>query len=141
MNTPGDAKLGARLFTRQGCAACHTVSPTEPLKGPLLQDITKRYQKAELIESIVKPSAKIAQGFESQYFVTNDGKILEGFVVRESGEEIEFRNVAGLAAVLKKTEIEDRGKRATSIMPSGLVDKLNPGQLASILSYLESLKK
>ena len=141
VNTPGDAKLGARLFTRQGCAACHTVSPTEPLKGPLLQDITKRYQKAELIESIVKPSAKIAQGFESQYFVTNDGKILEGFVVRESGEEIEFRNVAGLAAVLKKTEIEDRGKRATPIMPSGLVDKLNPGQLASILSYLESLKK
>jgi putative heme-binding domain-containing protein len=117
------------------------VSPTEPLKGPLLQDITKRYQKEELIESIVKPSAKIAQGFESQYFVTNDGKILEGFVVRESGEEIEFRNVAGLAAVLKKTEIEDRGKRATSIMPSGLVDKLNPGQLASILAYLESLKK
>jgi hypothetical protein len=49
--------------------------------------------------------------------------------------------VAGLAAVLKKTEIEDRGKRATSIMPSGLVDKLNPGQLASILAYLESLKK
>ena len=137
----GDAKLGARLFTRQGCSACHTVSPTEPLKGPLLQDITKRYKKEELIESIVKPSAKIAQGFESQYFVTHEGKVFDGFVVRESGDEIEFRNVAGLATTLKKTDIDERGKREASIMPNGLVDKLNPDQLAAILAYLDSLKK
>ena len=137
----GDAKLGARLFTRQGCSACHTVSPTEPLKGPLLQDITKRYKKEELIESIVKPSAKIAQGFESQYFVTHEGKVFDGFVVRESGDEIEFRNVAGLATTLKKIDIDERGKREASIMPNGLVDKLNPVQLAAILAYLDSLKK
>ena len=137
----GDAKLGARLFTRQGCSACHTVSPTEPLKGPLLQDITKRYKKEELIESIVKPSTKIAQGFESQFFVTHEGKVFDGFVVRESGDEIEFRNVAGLATTLKKTDIDERGKREASIMPNGLVDKLNPDQLAAILAYLESLKK
>jgi len=137
----GDTKLGARLFTRQGCSACHTVSPTEPLKGPLLQDITKRYKKEELIESIVKPSAKIAQGFESQFFVTHEGKVYDGFVVRESGDEIEFRNVAGLATTLKKTDIDERGKRESSIMPNGLVDKLNPDQLAAILAYLDSLKK
>ena len=141
VNAKGDAKLGARLFTRQGCSACHTVSPTEPLKGPLLQDITKRYKKEELIESIVKPSAKIAQGFESQFFVTHEGKVFDGFVVRESGDEIEFRNVAGLATTLKKTDIDERGKREASIMPNGLVDKLNPDQLAAILAYLDSLKK
>ena len=137
----GDAKYGQRLFSRQGCIACHTVSPTEPLKGPLLLDIAKRYKRHELIESIVKPSAKIAQGFESQFFATNDGKIYEGFVVRESGEEVEFRNVAGISMTLKKDDIEERGKREISVMPLGMVDKLNVDQLAAILAYLESLKK
>jgi putative heme-binding domain-containing protein len=137
----GDAKYGQRLFTRQGCVACHAVSQNEPIKGPLLLDIAKRYKRHELIESIVKPSAKIAQGFETQFFVTASGKILDGFVVRESGDEVELRNVAGISTVIKKDDIEERGKREVSIMPQGLVDKLNAEQLAALLAYLESLKK
>jgi len=42
---------------------------------------------------------------------------------------------------LKKDEIEERGKREISVMPLGMVDKLNVDQLAAILAYLESLKK
>jgi putative heme-binding domain-containing protein len=137
----GDAKYGQRLFSRQGCVACHTVSQSEPVKGPLLLDIAKRYKRHELVESIVKPSAKIAQGFESQFFVAGDGKVHEGFVVRESGDEVELRNVAGISTILKKDEIEERGKREISIMPQGMVDRLNAEQLAAILAYLESLKK
>ena len=136
----GDDKYGKKLFARQGCSACHTVSQNEPLKGPLLLDIAKRYKREELIESILKPSAKIAQGFESQFFVTDAGKVHDGFVVRESGDEIELRNVAGLATILKKSEIDERGKRDVSIMPLGLTDKLNVEQLAAMLAYLESLK-
>ncbi|MCY2965413.1 MAG: c-type cytochrome, partial [Planctomycetota bacterium] len=136
----GDVKYGQRLFSRQGCVACHSVSASEPVKGPLLLDIAKRYKRHELVESIVKPSAKIAQGFESQYFLSNSGKIYDGFVVRESGEEVELRNVAGVSTILKKDEIEERGKRDVSIMPTGLVDKLTPQQLVSLLDYLESLK-
>ncbi len=136
----GDDKYGKKLFARQGCSACHTVSQNEPLKGPLLLDIAKRYKREELIESILKPSAKIAQGFESQFFVTDAGKVHDGFVVRESGDEIELRNVAGLATILKKSEIDERGKRDVSIMPFGLTDKLNVEQLAALLAYLESLK-
>lgn len=135
----GDAKYGKRLFSRQGCVACHSVSANEPVKGPLLLDIAKRYKRSELIESIVKPSAKIAQGFETQFFATSAGKIFDGFVVRESGEEIELRNVAGVSTVLKKDGIEERGKRDVSIMPAGLVDRLNAEQLASLVAYLESL--
>lgn len=136
----GDAKHGQRLFTRQGCVACHAVSQNEPLKGPLLLGISRRYQRRDLIESIVKPSAKIAQGFEGQLIATADGKVHTGFIVRESGEEVELRNVSGISTVLKKDEIEERTKSELSIMPVGLVDKLNVEQLASILAYLESLK-
>ncbi len=137
----GDANLGRKLFLKQGCVACHTVSKDEPLKGPLLQDITKRYKREELVESILKPSAKIAQGFESQYFVLDSGKVLEGFVVRESGDDIELRNAAGIVSVITVKEIDERGKRNISMMPVELVSKLTPAELAALLAYLESLAK
>ncbi len=136
----GDADLGGKLFGRAGCANCHTVSTSEPLKGPLLAGITTRYNRAELVESIVKPSAKIAQGFDPFTFVTVDGKSLSGFVVRESGTEVEVRDATGATAVLKKDDIEERRHEKLSIMPEKLVDDLTTQELASILAYLESLK-
>ena len=47
----------------------------------MLGGIAGRYSRAELCESILKPSAKIAQGFETQWFKTNDGDVLIGFCV------------------------------------------------------------
>ena len=136
----GDVKLGARLFQRQGCIACHTTAPAEPPKGPFLGGIAARYNRAELTESILKPNAKIAQGFEPQRFATADGLTYEGFVTRESGDEVELRNAAGVVTVLPKKEIEARVKGDTTIMPTGLADPLSVRDLASLLAYLESLK-
>ncbi|ADB16620.1 heme-binding protein [Pirellula staleyi DSM 6068] len=135
----GDAKLGMRLFARQSCVQCHTVSPTETPRGPFLGGITQRYKKHELIESIVKPSAKIAQGFETQIFVTVDGLVIEGFVTREAGDEVEIRNAKGEQIILKQEEIEQRKKGEVSVMPAGLVDKLTADELAAILAFLETL--
>ena len=134
----GDPKAGAELFVRQASVACHTVSPAEPPKGPFLGGIAARYSRSELAESILKPSAKIAQGFETQYFKTADD-VVEGFVTRESGDEVEFRNVTGATAVLKKQDIQSRGKRDISVMPEGLAAKLTPQELSHLLAYLQSL--
>jgi len=137
----GDAKLGKELFTRQGCIACHTTSAEETPKGPLLAGIAQRYSRDELCESILKPSAKIAQGFETQWFkVKGNDQPIEGFVVKESGDQIEVRNITGVSTLIKSSDIQKRGKRDTSVMPEGLVIQLTPHDLASILAYLESLK-
>lgn len=135
----GDAALGKELFTKQGCMQCHTTSAQEPPKGPFLGGIAKRYSRAELCESILKPSAKISQGFETQWFKDADGEMYEGFVTRDAGDEIEVRNILGVTTTLKKSEIKERGKREISVMPEGLVAKLTVHDLGSILAYLESL--
>jgi putative heme-binding domain-containing protein len=136
----GDVQVGAKLFAKQGCINCHAVATNEPPKGPFLGGITVRYPRRELVESILKPSAKIAQGFETQFVVTDDGLSLEGFIVRESGDEIELRNQNGVSRVIPKKSIEERGKRELSIMPTGLADRLTLDDLAAILAYLETLK-
>ena len=136
----GDAALGAVLFEKQGCVNCHSIAKGQAIKGPYLGDITARYSRAELTESILKPSAKIAQGFETKKFALNSGQVYEGFVVREAGDEIEMRNATGTVSIISKKDIEETNKSELSVMPQGLLDPLTPHDLASLLAYLESLK-
>lgn len=138
---PGNAVLGASLFSRQKCNSCHTVSSNETPRGPYLGGIRSKYSRAELVESILKPSAKISQGFESQVFTLTSGKSVTGFVVRESGTEVEVRDTNATVTLLKKADIDERSRSPISIMPEKLVDELTVQELASILAYLETLKK
>jgi putative heme-binding domain-containing protein len=136
----GDAAAGKAIYLRAGCIACHTVDAAEPPKGPVLSAVAKIYDRAALTESILKPNAKVAQGFESAWFKTKKGEQIEGFVVREGGDSVEVRNVAGQAVVLAKADIAERGKREQSMMPEGLMNAFTPADFAALLSYLQSLK-
>jgi putative membrane-bound dehydrogenase-like protein len=135
---PGNPQLGRTLFTRQGCAACHTASPEETEKGPYLGGIASRYSRAELIESIVRPSAKVAQGFATNWFDTKDGKQVQGFVIREGNLDVVIRDLLGVETTLQKNQIVARGVREGSMMPPGLVDTLTLQEMASLLAYLGS---
>ena len=66
-------------------------------------------------------------------------RLEDGFVARESGTEVELRNIKGEQVILSKEKIEERGKREESIMPVGLLDTVTPADLASLLKYLESV--
>jgi putative heme-binding domain-containing protein len=136
----GDVAQGKEMFLRAGCIACHTVSDSEPPKGPNLAAVVKIYDRATLTESILKPNAKIAQGFETQWFKTKKQGDVEGFIVREGGDSVDVRNIVGQTVTIEKGDITERGKRETSMMPEGLLNAFSPAELASLLAYLESLK-
>jgi putative heme-binding domain-containing protein len=138
---PGKADLGAKLFGRIGCANCHTVSASEPLKGPMLAEVRKKYSRAEVLESILKPSEKLAQGFETFLFETADGKSITGFIVKEGGTEVEVRDGTGASIVIKKADLDSRKPSKLSAMPEKLVDDLTVAELSSVIAYLESLNK
>ncbi|MEQ1851837.1 MAG: c-type cytochrome [Chthoniobacteraceae bacterium] len=137
----GDAKAGQEMFLKAACIACHTVGADEPPKGPVLSAVAKIYDRAALTESLLKPSAKIAQGFESTSIKTKKGEQLEGFVTREGGDNLDLRNVAGQVVLVEKTDIAERGHRPQSMMPEGLLNAFTPADLANLLAWLESLKK
>ncbi len=137
----GDPAVGKKLFRRQGCVACHTTSKKQEAKGPDLSDIATRYDEKQLIESIVRPSAKIAQGFATRWFKLDDGTVHEGFVTRESGDAVAVRNVAGVVTRIPKKRVAEQGTREGSMMPKGIVNNLTPEQLASLVAYLQSLPK
>lgn len=136
----GDAAAGKEMYLRAGCIACHTIDANEPPKGPVLSAVAKIYDRPALTESILKPSAKIAQGFESTWIKTKKGEQVEGFVTREAGDSVDVRNIVGQTVTVEKADIAERGHRPQSMMPEGLMAAFTPAEMANLLAYLESLK-
>ena len=136
----GMADTGKAFFTSQSCIACHTYADGQTPKGPHLVGIGKRYSATELVESILKPSEKIAQGFETTTFTMTTGKIFTGFVVSQSAEDVSIREVTGVQRKLKQKEIESKEIQKQSMMPEGLASNLTPEQLADLIAYLQSLE-
>lgn len=139
LQATGDAGRGRTLFTSRSCRACHTDADGQTPRGPHLVDIGKRYSPAELVESILKPSAKIAQGYEAYSFAMADGRVVSGFVVSEGAATVQIRESTGDLRELKRSEIEERRRQETSAMPEGIAANLTPEGLADLVAYLQSL--
>jgi putative heme-binding domain-containing protein len=92
------------------------------------------------VESILKPSEKLAQGFESYRFDTADGRVFQGFIVSERADATIIRETNGVLRELKRGDIEKRQQQKQSAMPEGLAANLTAGQLADLIAYLQSLR-
>jgi putative membrane-bound dehydrogenase-like protein len=139
LQAKGDAGRGKALFASQSCRACHTDADGQTPKGPHLVDIGKRYSPAELVESILKPSVKIAQGYEAYNFAMSDGRVCTGFVVSEGPSTVQVRESSGALRELKRSDIEERRRQEASAMPEGITANLTPEGLADLVAYLRSL--
>ena len=139
LRATGDPERGRALFAAQSCRACHTDADGQTPRGPHLVDIGKRYHSAELVESILKPGAKIAQGYEAYSFAMADGRIFSGFVVSEGASTVQIRETSGALRELKRSEIDRRRRQETSAMPEGIAANLTPEGLADLIAYLRSL--
>ena len=140
LTTKGSVARGKDLYTQLGCFNCHTVSPSEPPRGPILSQVATVYKRRDLVESILLPSKSIAQGFAANRFVMKDGETeYEGFVVSEAADKIIARLVTAQEIVLKPSDIAKRVKLEKSLMPEGLAAGISVSDLASLVDYLESL--
>ena len=140
LTTKGTVARGKDVYAQLGCANCHTVSPNEPARGPILSQVATIYKRRELAEAILVPSKTIAQGFAANRFVMKDGETeYEGFVISEAADKIIARLVTAQEIVIKPGDIAKRTKLEKSLMPDGLAAGISVTDLASLVDYLESL--
>ncbi len=139
LSLTGDPAKGKALFASQSCRSCHTDADGQTPKGPHLVDIGKRYTPEQLVESILKPSAKFAQGYETYAFAMTDGRVFTGFVVSERAGSVLIRETTGVPRELQRDEIEERKRQEQSAMPAGIVGTLTAADLADLVAYLRGL--
>ncbi|SDD82249.1 putative heme-binding domain-containing protein [Dyadobacter soli] len=137
----GDPATGRKLFTKQGCVACHSLSRNEVMKGPFMGQIGSIMNREQIAESILKPNASISQGFASVMITTKGDKTYMGFVSEESAEKLVIRDITGQVNTIRVANITSRKELETSMMPPGLANELSYEEFASLITFLSQQKK
>jgi putative membrane-bound dehydrogenase-like protein len=140
----GDPERGRPLFfdlKGVACVKCHTVGKEGGTVGPELSTVGAKYPRAELIASVLFPSARIFQGYESVIVAMSDGRVLSGIVKNETPEVLEIEDADARRIKIDKDEIDQRRQSDVSIMPSGLAEGLSRQDFADLIAYLETLKE
>ena len=91
----GNARRGRQIFLSKAevsCLRCHkyTMFGGRSVGGEVGPDLTgvgSRQTREYLLESIVSPDQKIAQGFESVVLATSDGKVVTGVLKGEDARK------------------------------------------------------
>ncbi|MFM9017330.1 MAG: hypothetical protein ACKOLZ_07475, partial [Verrucomicrobiota bacterium] len=136
----GDVKLGQKLFTQQGCIACHSVDPAAEQKGPYLGAAGAKFARDYLVDSVLEPGKVVAQGFQTVVFTMKDGAVHNGFVTGEADGRVTLRNIAGQVTLLKRADVKDEKHLPQSMMPAGLAAGLTVEEFTSLVEYLVSLR-
>ena len=139
----GDRDRGQRVFETQpilACVRCHRTGPGPGGDaGPNLADIGSKYPREYLLESIVKPNAKIAPGFDTIVITRKSGEIVAGIAAGETPETISLRNTESKVVEVKKSDIAKRDG-APSSMPEIYAAILTKSELRDVVEYLSSLR-
>ena len=74
----GDAQQGAAVFAKANCVKCHRFGDRGEGVGPDLTNVSRRFQKKEILESILFPSQVISDQYASKTVVLKDGRTIWG---------------------------------------------------------------
>jgi putative heme-binding domain-containing protein len=139
--TTGNPERGRSLFFEQaGCHACHQVAGQGRAVGPDLTKIGAIRSGNDLLESVLFPSATMAQGFEAYEVELADGESMLGTLARQTPDQILMRNSSGAELRLPRDQILSLTRSKLSMMPEGLLQALTRDEAADVLAYLRSLK-
>ncbi|MEO5823147.1 MAG: hypothetical protein ABIT71_21800, partial [Vicinamibacteraceae bacterium] len=126
-----------RPHFEQACARCHRFGSIGTDFGPDLTTLASRFKKRDVVEAVLWPSRAVSDQYQSVEVSTTDGQTLFGLVAREDAQKIALQITTGERPVeVAKSKIAARKPSPISLMPEGLVDDLNQGQLADLLAFL-----
>ena len=133
----GDPGRGQRIFysERATCSSCHAHEGQGKDIGPDLTAIATKYDRAQLLDQILNPSAAIAFGYDTYVVRTEDGLIYSGFLLAEA-EDLVLKDTQGLRHIIPTSEIEVRKKQSLSVMPEGVALDLQAQEVADLLAFL-----
>jgi quinoprotein glucose dehydrogenase len=142
----GNAERGRRLFREKAevqCLRCHKCEIGDSVVGPDLTKIGAQKDRAYLLESIVFPNRKIAEGFQTVTLMLKDNNAVVGRFMGEEGGQVKLESldVQGKPQPVRVpvANIAER-LNAPSPMPENLRDFLSKRELRDLVEYLATRK-
>jgi len=120
---------------------CHAVAKEGGLVGPSLDGVGLKYNREDLMTSILEPSKTIANGYETVLIATNAGKSVSGVFKGESGDGVMYADAEGKMFTVAKKDIDEKSFSPISMMPNGLNEGMTLQDFADIIAYLEARRE
>jgi quinoprotein glucose dehydrogenase len=142
--TGGDAERGRELFVGHAaaqCIRCHVVNGMGGNAGPDLSKVASKYPdnaRSHFLESLLLPSAKLADGYANVTLTRLDGRVVAGVVLKEDKQSVTLKTPDDKPVTIAVSDIETRVAQP-SAMPA--MDKtLTARELRDVVEYLTTLK-
>jgi putative heme-binding domain-containing protein len=146
-NTPqvaGSRELGRQVFHDAQCDRCHRIGSQGAAQGPDLTFVGRRFGTRDLLESILRPSLSVAENYQLESVITDEGTVHVGRIVIEGDYRSETlvlqTDALRLDSIIEidKRRIEAHQPIAKSPMPEGLLDTFTDNQIRDLLAYLQN---
>ena len=82
--------------------------------------IGDKFDRDQIIRSILEPSAQIHPDHASHAVTTVDGKVITGVLQFQSNEALELINEKGELITIAKEDIDEQLRSNTSLMPADI---------------------
>src|SRR5438105_1375279 len=139
-SAPGIPVRGKAIFEGKGeCLNCHRVRDKGSRLGPNLTEIGAVRRMIELERSLLEPNAEILLQNRLVRLVTRDGVTITGRLLNQDTFTVQLIDSRERLHSLQKSSLNEYAFIDKSPMPT-YRDKLNPPELADLVSYLVSLK-
>jgi putative heme-binding domain-containing protein len=136
-----NAKSGEETF-KQLCAACHAMGAIRLPTSNIGPDLAGSWRNGldYFLENIVDPNAVVGDNFQLHVLTKQDGSVISGMIEQESTTAITVRTVAE-SVIVSKTDLKDRQKLPSSLMPPGLLEALPERKALELLKFLLSKRE
>ena len=115
------------------CVRCHTVAGGTANVGPPLTGIGSRMSRAEIVQSLLDPNARIAPGFGVVSLTLKSGEKIDGVLKAETPASLTIALEKG-ERIVPTAQIATRSAAASAMPPMGAL--LQPRQIRDVVEFL-----
>lgn len=132
---PGSATAGKPLFSKH-CGTCHRLFGEGNQVGPELTHANRK-NTAELLATIVDPSAVVRREYTNFQVQTTDGRVLTGLLVAQSAGSVTLLDAKNERTTIPRDDVAVIAESPLSLMPENLLKPLGPQELRDLFAYLQ----
>jgi putative heme-binding domain-containing protein len=131
----GDPGAGEEVFA-DNCADCHQLKGEGGEIGPPLDGISEKGLKF-ITDSILRPTKKITEGYETYRVVDNEGRRHVGLKSRDDGTEIDITKANGEVVTIAKSDIKELEQdEVASVMPEDLTEAMTVKDFQDVQAFM-----
>ncbi|YCM43453.1 PVC-type heme-binding CxxCH protein [Verrucomicrobiaceae bacterium 227] len=141
----GNAENGFKIFQSHGAAQCmrchqHESGHTEGgSAGPNLLGVALRHDARGLLESLMLPNAKIANGFGTATLELKNGTTKGGIIIAETDTTLDLREGEKDVWRINKADLKEMPHPISGMLPMETI--LSPQEVRDVIAWLLTLTK